>query len=162
MVEAGEFRADLLNRLTGHRVELPPLRARREDLGLLLAAHLQRADPALARDIQIHPRAVRALLMHPWPGNVRELEKAVAAALVLARQEPAIDVRHLPEAVQHGLDETAAAAHDAEERLREELLALLRQHGGNVAAVARAKGKARMQIQRWLKRFGIDPESFRP
>ena len=43
----------------------------------------------------------------------------------------------------------------------EKLIALLREHGGNISAVARAMGKARMQIQRWLKRYRLDPETYR-
>jgi DNA-binding NtrC family response regulator len=46
-------------------------------------------------------------------------------------------------------------------RRREQLIGLFREHGGNVSAVARAMGKARMQIQRWMRRYKIDPESFR-
>lgn len=48
-----------------------------------------------------------------------------------------------------------------EERHREELSAHLREHGGNVSAVARTLGKARVQIQRWIKRYGLHPDSFR-
>jgi transcriptional regulator with GAF, ATPase, and Fis domain len=48
-----------------------------------------------------------------------------------------------------------------DEQRREELIALLRQHGGNVAAVARVMGKARMQVHRWLKRYELDLDDFR-
>ena len=48
-----------------------------------------------------------------------------------------------------------------DERLRAQLEELLALHGGNVAEVARALGKARMQVHRWMKRFDIDPERFR-
>ncbi|KYF84692.1 Fis family transcriptional regulator [Sorangium cellulosum] len=161
MVEDGRFRADLLNRLTGHRVELPPLRARREDLGLLLAALLRRADPELAGELRIRPRAVRALLQHRWPGNVRELDKAVSSAILLARAEREIGLDHLPSKLQEALGGAAAARSSEDDARRDTLLGLLRQHEGNIAAVARAMGKERMQIHRWLKRYGIDPDSFR-
>jgi transcriptional regulator with GAF, ATPase, and Fis domain len=49
----------------------------------------------------------------------------------------------------------------AEEKHRDELAALFREHAGNISAVARTLGKARVQIQRWVKRYGLDPESFR-
>ena len=50
----------------------------------------------------------------------------------------------------------------AQDRARkEELLTLLGQHRGNVTAVAKAMGKARMQIHRWMKRYGIDPQDMR-
>ncbi|MBL8910930.1 MAG: helix-turn-helix domain-containing protein, partial [Archangium sp.] len=54
-------------------------------------------------------------------------------------------------------DESAGELDDAR---KEELVALLKQHGGNVSAVARAMGKARMQIQRWMARYELDPRSF--
>jgi transcriptional regulator with GAF, ATPase, and Fis domain len=50
----------------------------------------------------------------------------------------------------------------SEARLRAQLESLLTEHGGNIAEVARALGKARMQVHRWLKRFAIDPERYRP
>ena len=50
---------------------------------------------------------------------------------------------------------------DEDRRLREEVIASLRAHGGNISAVARAMGKDRKQIQRWVKRFDLDPQSYR-
>jgi transcriptional regulator with AAA-type ATPase domain len=155
MVAAGTFRADLHARIAGHTLELPPLRERREDLGLLLGALLRRLSPD--RVSPIHPRAVRALLRYSFPGNVRELEKCLGTGLVLAGTSP-LDLEHLPEAVQR-----ESAEPEAEDEARHaRIVALLREHDGNIAAVARAMGKARMQVQRWLKRYAIDPESFRP
>jgi DNA-binding NtrC family response regulator len=170
MVAAGEFRADLRARLAGHHLELPPLRLRREDLGLLVAALLARVCPHADR-LALHPRAGRALLLHTWPGNVRELEKCLERAVVLAtgpnsteediegssKPGSLIELAHLPAAVQQAIAGPAAR----DDIRRDELLALLREHGGNVTAVARQLGKARMQIQRWMKRYTIDPEQFR-
>ena len=162
MVEAGDFRADLLARLTGHRLELPRLGDRREDLGLLLAALIRRADPALAARLQIQPAAARALLCYDWPANVRELEQCVTKALLLAQQSGRLELEHLPEPVRRAASVPPAARLDDEDKSRrDELVALMRRHGGNVTAVARAMGKARMQIQRWMKRYHIDPEAFR-
>jgi transcriptional regulator with AAA-type ATPase domain len=157
MVAAGTFRADLHARIAGHTLELPPLRERREDLGLLLGALLRRLSPDRAS--LIHPRAVRALLRYPFPGNVRELEKCLGTGLVLAGTG-ALDLEHLPGAVQRESTELEPEAEDDARHAR--IVALLREHDGNIAAVARAMGKARMQVQRWLKRYAIDAESFRP
>ncbi len=140
LVAEERFRPDLLARLSGYVCALPPLRERREDFSLFVAALLTRLAPAGAT---FTPEAVRALLRYEWPLNVRELEKCLASAVALAGGAR-IDLEHLPSAV------------------RSELIALLRRHGGNVTAVARAMGKARTQVQRWLRRFGIDPLSFRP
>ncbi|WP_437896381.1 sigma 54-interacting transcriptional regulator [Sorangium sp. So ce124] len=157
MVAEGAFRGDLWNRLAGHKVELPPLRARREDLGLLTGALLARFPPEHAARIRIHPRAARAMLHHDWPGNVRELEKCLETAVVLAGEEGLVGLEHLPPAVQRALE--GSGAEDAARR--EELVRLLGVHKGNISAVASEMGKARMQIQRWLKRYGIDAERFR-
>jgi transcriptional regulator with PAS, ATPase and Fis domain len=160
MVEEGTFRADLLARLAGHRLDLPPLRERREDLGLLAATLIQEAVPDRAASVTLSPRAARALLRHAWPGNVRELEKCLTTALVLAA-DAKIDVDHLPGPVQRALEDDDAAKQEEDQARRAELLALVREHGGNVTAIARALGKARMQVQRWLKRYDIDPATFR-
>ncbi|MFT3772400.1 MAG: sigma 54-interacting transcriptional regulator [Minicystis sp.] len=160
MVSAGEFRADLFARLAGHVIELCPLRSRREDLGILLGAILPHVAPGGAAGVTLHPSAARALLCHDWPGNVRELEQCLRTASVLARGGR-IEVEHLPPAVRRADERAATSRAAAEEARREQLAALLREHEGNVSAVARAMGKARIQVQRWMKRYGIDPESFR-
>jgi transcriptional regulator with AAA-type ATPase domain len=162
MVKAGEFRADLLARLAGHRLALPPLAARREDIGLLLGALIRRAAPELADRLEIQPVAARAMLRHEWPANVRELEKCVTAAMLLARGGERLELHHLPEPVrQAGVTPRRAAAHEGDDRHRDQLVTLLRRHRGNVTIVAGEMGKKRMQIQRWAKRYGIDLKSFR-
>jgi transcriptional regulator of acetoin/glycerol metabolism len=112
------------------------------------------------------PTAARALVDYAWPNNVRELEMALTSALALA--DEVIDLGHLPAAVRDALGDRAAVASgdgeplpEAEARLRAELVAQLEQHAGNVSAVARDMGKGRMQIHRWLKRFGLDLGAFR-
>src|SRR5207237_8014150 len=160
-------RPALLARSSGHTLSLPPLRERREDLGLLIAALLERIAGPLANAVALTADAARALLLHRWPLNVRELEKCLGSALVLAAGAR-IDVDHLPPAVRAGEapppSPPAAAPALAEEdrKRREELIAQLRTHAGNVTAVARAMGKARTQVQRWLRRYRLDPLSFRP
>jgi len=159
LVRAGEFRDDLFARISGWRLDLPPLAERREDLGLIIAALLRRMRPepaGRADKISFTPAAARALVQYPWPLNVRELEKALAAALALAGEQP-IDLQHLPPEVREPAPPPAAPAElDEQDRARrDQLIALLEEHGGNVSAVARAMGKARMQIQRWIKRYRL-------
>ena len=158
LVARGRFRSDLLARVSGFRVDLPPLRERREDLGLLIGALVRRLVGDAAEAVSFTEAAARAMFRHGWPHNVRELEKTLGAAIVLADGRP-IDLVHLGEAVR------AAPAVDpdlGDEELRAQLVDLLARHGGNISAVARAMGKARMQIHRWMRRFDIDPSSFRP
>jgi DNA-binding NtrC family response regulator len=162
LVEQGSFRADLFARISGFTVRLPPLSERREDLGLLTAEILRRVAPELIDRIALTPEAASALFAHGWPLNVRELEKCLSTAVVLAAGQP-IDLPHLPDWAQQKKKEEAPArpASEAELRQREELVALLKEHHGNVSSIARALGKARMQVQRWLKRHGLEAGSFR-
>jgi sigma-54 dependent transcriptional regulator, acetoin dehydrogenase operon transcriptional activator AcoR len=160
MVARGGFRADLLGRLSGFHIELPPLRDRREDLGILTRALLRRA--GAPEDVAFSCKAARALLRYAWPSNIRELEKCLSSAVVLAQGDPTIiDIQHLPEGVRASLNRLRPPIpdlppEDAERRVK--LAALLLQHRGNIAAVARAMGKAPMQVHRWIKRYELEPE----
>ena len=158
LVAIGRFRADLFARLDAFTVRLPPLRERREDLGLLLAALLRKLAPGRCEELRISPEAALALFRHWWPLNVRELEHSLAVALTVC-PGTTIEVDHLPEGVRRGGSQLGPAGDG--DRFREELLALLRRHRGNVAEVARAFGKGRMQIHRWARRYDIDLGSFR-
>ncbi len=155
LVGQERFRADLLARLAGYVCTLPPLRDRREDLSLLVATLLARCG-GLGATFTVN--AGRALLAYSWPLNVRELEKCLSSALALARGAP-IDLPHLPPQLR--LPPARPAAPAADQQQRDALIAQLRAHGGNVTAVARSMGKARTQVQRWLRRYDLDPASFR-
>jgi hypothetical protein len=98
LAEEQHFRSDLLARLSGVTLEVPPLRDRREDLGLLIRALLRRQLGDAAERITFTCEAARALFLHRWPLNVRELENALQAAVVFAGSEP-IGLRHLPAAM---------------------------------------------------------------
>ncbi len=154
MVERGGFRADLYARLAGAHIALPPLRQRREDIGLLVAVLLRRMLGGHADGVRFEREAARALFLYAWPHNIRELEQALRAAAALA-SGLRIAPGHLPEAVR-GRPTT-----EGDQRARDELIRLLAEHGGNVSAVARVMGKARVQIRRWCRRYGIDPDAYR-
>jgi transcriptional regulator of acetoin/glycerol metabolism len=164
MVDVGSFRADLMARLGGLKIRLPLLRERREDLGLIIQSLLRRI--GAAEHLQLSRRAARAVFLYSFPHNVRELEKALGLAAMIVESNGIIELEHLPEelwASEHGapgdLNRGEPGASDEQRKAR--LLALLAQHRGQVAAVARAMGKARMQIHRWIDRYDIDLASFR-
>ena len=152
-----QFRDDLRARLTGYQLTLPSLHERREDLGLLMGALLGRLAPGHA--VRLAPPAARALALYGWPLNVRELEKALETAAVLAGSA-AVELQHLPEAVRQATGRPAARPAD-DDALKAQLEAQLLEHGGNISAVARAMGKARVQVQRWIARFGLDARAFK-
>jgi transcriptional regulator of acetoin/glycerol metabolism len=154
MVAQGTFRADLLHRLTGFMVALPPLNERPADLGLLITRILAQVAPD--RIVDFHPRVARALFSYRWPGNIRELAQVIGAAVSLAGTG-SITVDHLPAAMRS--PSAATTAMDGIDRDR--LLALLDEHRGNVRAIARALGKDPVQIRRWLRRHSLDADRFR-
>ncbi len=166
-VAEGSFRDDLLARLSGFLVELPALRRRKEDLGILVAAQLARLAPE-RRDVSLAPEFARALFLHEWPHNIRELHQLIASALALADSD-VLRRELLPPSLQELLRAPRAASpsepakpfDDEDARLRVALIRHLREQRGNVAAVARAMGKATMQVHRWMKRYEIDVNDFR-
>ncbi len=167
-VERGQFRADLLARLDGHRARLPPLRERTLDLGNLIATIVRRVDPRGAADVSLSAPAARALLDYPWPRNVRELEQALSSALALARGRP-VELEDLPEPLRKVADEPKPARastaprqlSDEEQALRDKLVGLLTEERGNLAGVARALSKDRTQVRRWLSRLGLVADDYR-
>ena len=157
-ITAGRFRQDLYARLVGYVVTLPPLRARREDLGAMIAAILDRLVSDRA-GLTIQRRAARALLAYPFPLNVRELEQALRAAVALADGRE-IRFEHLPEAIRT-YKPPGSELRPEDQALRDRINQLLREHHGNVSAVGRALGKAPIQIRRWCRRFNIEISSYR-
>jgi len=161
MVAEGTFRHDLFARLAGFRVTVPTLAERRTDLGILIGALHERLFASEHPGFDID--AARLLLRYPWPLNVRELEQALATAQVLAGVEP-VRAEHLPDSVRTGRPPGAprpVVLSENDQKVRDQVVAALREHQGNVSAVARALDKDRKQIQRWIKRFGLDPGSYR-
>lgn len=97
LVDKGVFREDLFFRLNVVRIEMPPLRTRREDIVLLANSFLQ--EFAKENDRPKKPltdAALRLLLTYSWPGNVRELRTAIEHGVVMSN-DSVIDVRHLPQ-----------------------------------------------------------------
>ncbi|HTR49244.1 MAG TPA: sigma 54-interacting transcriptional regulator [Kofleriaceae bacterium] len=161
MVAEQTFRHDLFARLAGFRIRVPPLAERRADLGLLIGALHARVFPADHPGFDID--AARLLLRYPWPLNVRELEQALSTAQVLARDQ-LVTAEHLPDTVRSGRPPGAprpVVLSELDQKVRDQVVAALREHQGNVSAVARALDKDRKQIQRWIKRFGLDPTTYR-
>ncbi len=168
LITRKEFREDLYARICGMTLHLPPVRERREDLGILIASLLQRLAPKEASSLVFHRKAARAIFRYRWPLNVREIEKSLETAVSLARGQE-IRLEHLPDPVRAALEAAGHAKADAQtgrrsgsdDSLRTELLRLLSEHRGNLSAVARSMSSHRMQIRRWLKRFGIEVQQYR-
>jgi transcriptional regulator with PAS, ATPase and Fis domain len=176
----GKFREDLFARLNEYQLRLIPLRERKEDVYMLVRAFLSRhGRPELSPSFKF----MTGLLHYDWPYNVRELEACIKRCVALC-DGPLLDEQHLPDAVREAVadygqrvgPERAArvsAVPEAAEELSQplapryatpteaELRALLERYAGNIAAVGRELGKARMQVHRWMKRYGIAIDEYR-
>ena len=158
-IQEGTFRQDLYYRLARFTVQVPPLRERREDIGLLAHHFLQ----MFAVEMGIEPSAMNAqtlalLEAHEFPGNVRELKNLVERALMESRGEE-IRPEHLPPLEKAGAPTaapvTAAAAIKALPLDLEQVEMLmiqraLEQSGGNISGAARLLGIERTKIYRRL------------
>ncbi len=144
-----------LGRLAGHRIIVPPLRARLEDMPLLARAILasQRRPRSDAPTPRLAPDGMRELLRHGWPGNVRELAGALARATMLAKGG-VIDAGAAAAAIAAGRDRPAAEPPADERRWIMEGLARARFRRAEAAALL---GVSRKTLYNKMKRYGLSP-----
>jgi DNA-binding NtrC family response regulator len=155
-VDRADFRADLYYRLNVHRVHLPPLRERGNDLRLLIEHFIRQYGAGAVTGCS--PAAWEALLAHEYPGNVRELEHVLQRAVAIARA-PELEPADLPEeiiaprAAAATTDSSVAAARDRAER--DMIVATLARHHGEVTAAAREMQVSRTTMWRLMKKHGV-------
>ncbi len=163
MVAENLFRQDLYYRLDVIRIEIPPLRARRDDV-LPLARHcIEKLCNAHGVTTKTLSAEVATLLTtHGWPGNVRELENAIEHAIVLAGRATKLQLEHLPPALTNTRRSPVAALIDdtmsLNELERRYTLAVLERNHGSRIATARALGIGTNTLWRKLKRWGVATE----
>jgi PAS domain S-box-containing protein len=142
LVKAGKFREDLFYRVHVVRLELPPLRERREDVPLLVDHFVARFNRLKGRDIVgLSDAALARLMKHDFPGNVRELENIIEHAFVLCRGS-LIEPAHFPPQLR-GDDDIRSGLPAGMTLVAMEKLLLqdaLRRNNGNRAAAARELG----------------------
>lgn len=132
MVESGDYREDLLYRLNGVTIELPPLRERLSDVPALVQSFLSTAKREFDKpDLEgVCPEAVDLLTAYHWPGNVRQL-RAVIQRCVLDAVMPVITADVLPNEIRRSSDETEfgrASSDDADKPREGSQLPELVQH----------------------------------
>jgi two-component system response regulator HydG len=155
-VDTGEFRTDLFYRLNVHRIHLPPLRERGEDIRLLVEHFLVRYGGGAVTGCSV--AAWDALLSYQYPGNVRQLQHIVQRAVAVARAA-LLEIDDLPEEVVAPRSAPAAAegsvAAARERAEREMIVATLARHNGEVTAAAREMQVSRTTMWRLMKKHGI-------
>ncbi len=158
LIRQGTFREDLYYRVNVVRVELPPLRRRKEDIPLLAAQFIERFNRIQRKDVPgIAAEALSLLMAHDWPGNVRELENVIERAFILC-SEGFIRIGHLPEEVT-AIGAPAGAYSDvrsARDLLdARSILAALERNGHNRLAAAKELGMHKTTLFRRIKKLGI-------
>ncbi|MDX9786439.1 MAG: sigma 54-interacting transcriptional regulator [Desulfobacterales bacterium] len=154
----GLFREDLYYRVNVVRVELPPLRRRKEDIPLLVDQFISRFNQLQQKSVQgIAAEALSLLMAHDWPGNIRELENAIERAFILCGNGQ-IGITHLPgELTAHGTAKSAntdmRSAHDILDA--QAIRAALERNGFNRQAAARALGIHKTTLFRRIKKIGL-------
>ncbi|MBM4784004.1 MAG: sigma-54-dependent Fis family transcriptional regulator [Archangiaceae bacterium] len=177
-VADGRFRQDLYFRVAGHRVQLPPLRARRDEIPALARECLGRLDPSRPWKLDAALSRWFASEAHGWPGNFRQLESTLRRAIDLALLEDPdaerLAVTHVeaepgrPIEQRRAEDPVAAPSPDWSElqrqrdaldaREREVIAAALTTAGGNVSKAARALGLPRTSLLSRLASLGLPRE----
>jgi hypothetical protein len=166
MVDAGTFREDLYFRLNVVKIEMPPLRSRREDIVLLANSFLAEFAKENQRPLKpLTDEALKLLLAYPWPGNVRELRTAIEHGVVMSNDSQ-IDARHLPNFIQEtpALAERSSIPKNSLDDPKELNLHVLEAKAirgalafsdGNRTHAADLLGLSRRTLQRKLKELGI-------
>ena len=157
---AGRFRADLLARLAVVRIAMPPLRARNEDLPLLVDGFIREFDAEHGRAVTaLEPGAMEALTRYAWPGNVRELKSVIEGMIVAAGSKKRLELTDVPASVRGrsqrgtGLELTVGmTVAEAERRLIE---ATLRHTGGDKPRAAAMLGIGLRTLYRKLDEYGV-------
>lgn len=181
LLDADDFRQDLLYRLSVIHIQLPPLRERKEDISLLVEHFLNRTTARLKRTVVVPPETIDWLKSLAWPGNVRELENAVERAVTLnasGRLLPEDFTQFTPTPFLQTSEEfyqkkeaplpfqdnnlaswQCAVPSTLDEVERQHIVATLRFTEGNKLKAAELLGIGRYSLYRKAERLGIDLDS---
>lgn len=159
--KAGAFREDLYYRVNVVRVELPPLRRRKEDIPLLAEQFIAHFNLLQNKNVGgIAPEALSLLMAYDWPGNVRELANVIERAFILCGTGR-IDLGHLPETLTglslSRMPNVCVALREARDALDEQAIraALMHNHGNRLAS-AKELGVHKTTLFRKIRLLGID------
>ena len=163
LVKEGKFRDDLYYRVNVMKLELPPLRDRKEDISLLVEHFISRFNQLHNKNICcVTNEVTAALLTYDYPGNVRELENIIEHCFVLCEGE-IIEAKYLPSSVRPALKKENS--HDSEPATIKQMEIILitqalRRNNGNKTATAKELGIDKSTLFRKMKAFDIRPELY--
>lgn len=168
MVENNEFRQDLYYRLSGVRIDLPPLRERKEDIPLLIETFNAKTAKSNNRQKKVFdPAALDVLVGYDWPGNVRQLKTFVSSVFLMTHSDLIVaedckkqlnEKTRLPAPVKKD-ESLGEVVRNSEKQIIEDAL---RQNDFNISAAARTLGVDRSNLRKKIKKLGIETRSNRP
>ena len=160
-MQAARFREDLYYRINVVNLEIPPLAARREDIGLLANYFLTNFNTKYRKKLNgFAPEALEIMLAAPWPGNVRQLQNTIEQVVVLATT-PIITVALVQKALQDNVSNMVSFETAKKNFEQQYLINLLKATQGNVAQSARIAGRNRTEFYKLLERHHINPAIFK-
>ncbi len=153
MVIEKRFREDLLYRLNTVEINIPALRDRKEDLGLLTQYFLEQFNKKYRKDISVDEYLIDHLSSYDWPGNVRELMHVVERAIILA-DGSTLDKSSFPFKPEASKSYTQKTLNLTENE-KEMIEAAIAKHHGNISKAAKELGLGRTTIYRKMDKYGI-------
>lgn len=157
LVKAGDFREDLYYRLNVVNIPLPPLRARSDDIPLLVRHFVEKYGKAFGKVIKgVSSEVLEIMANYPFPGNVRELENIIERAVALT-DEPELTIRDLPSDLRElcisNLDTQGCLT--LEEKEKQYIKEILMKTNHNKSRAAEILGLPRTTLWRKMKRFQL-------
>jgi DNA-binding NtrC family response regulator len=157
-IAKGSFREDLYYRLNVVNIHIPPLRERKEDIPLLVAAFLKEFSQENGKPIEgIDPKARLALYNYSWPGNVRQLRNSVESAVVLAKGST-LTLEDFPPNIrgETGVDTLRLSLGTSLAEVEKEVIrSTLAREGGNKSRTAEILGIGRKTLHRKIEEYGL-------
>lgn len=159
-IEAGRFREDLYYRINVMNIQLPPLRARKDDLPILVNHFIEKFNEKFNRNIKHFSSSAFDILMdYNWPGNIRELENVIEHCFVLCDSD-IIQIEHLPKRLREGEFKTLQGSgtnnfnhiKDAERNI---IINTLKKHNGNRTKTAEELKIHPTTLWRKMKKFNL-------
>lgn len=170
LVKEGKFREDLYFRLEGIKIEIPPLRERKDDIPILAYHFLEEFNKKYNTDIKgFSKEALEALINYKWEGNVRQLQNVVNEACIISlSKNQIVEVNHLPQYIT-GIENKKEMIFDYNLAKKindinfttKYLRNLLAYTKGNITKAAKLANIERQSLQKLLKKYNVDPSEFR-
>ncbi|WP_457640005.1 sigma-54-dependent transcriptional regulator [Persephonella sp.] len=167
MVQENRFRDDLYYRIAGFKIEIPPLRERKDDIPLLTNYFIEKYSEKYGKNILgIKPEALQLLIKYHWPGNVRQLENTIAKAVILADSDGFIERHHIDSEIEVNVEEFPLEYSEAKKIhtskfMKTYLGVLLSITEGNISQAAKLAKIERQSLQKLIKKYGINPADYR-